>query len=116
MVGSIRHFLSLCLWSVFMHRNRLDPKVSVSVVFVVAMFMSIMDSTSGHGYAVSHVSTIATCASLARPHFCDDTRTCNRPGAWGLACDPVVVALGFLRECANWDRGMFVRPHFSIRA
>src|SRR6266566_3635543 len=45
MVGSIRHFLSLCLWSVFMHRNRLDPKVSVSVVFVVAMFMSIMDST-----------------------------------------------------------------------
>ena len=28
-----------------MHRNRLDPKVSVSVVFVVAMFMSIMDST-----------------------------------------------------------------------
>ena len=28
-----------------MHRNRLDPKVSVSVVFVTAMFMSIMDST-----------------------------------------------------------------------
>src|SRR6266704_6863804 len=45
MVGSIRLFLSLCLWSVSMHRVRLDPKVSVSVVFVVAMFMSIMDST-----------------------------------------------------------------------
>src|SRR6266568_7582143 len=45
MVGRIRTFLSLCLWSVYMHRNRLDPKVSVSVVFVVAMFMSIMDST-----------------------------------------------------------------------
>jgi len=28
-----------------MHRIRLDPKVSVSVVFVTAMFMSIMDST-----------------------------------------------------------------------
>jgi EmrB/QacA subfamily drug resistance transporter len=28
-----------------MHRVRLDPKVSVSVVFVTAMFMSIMDST-----------------------------------------------------------------------
>src|SRR6266699_1976064 len=45
MVGSIRLLLSLCLWSVFMHRIQLDPKVSVSVVFVVAMFMSIMDST-----------------------------------------------------------------------
>src|SRR2546421_10083514 len=45
MVGSIRLFLALCLWSVSMHRIRLDPKVSVSVVFVVAMFMSIMDST-----------------------------------------------------------------------
>src|SRR6266566_2511499 len=45
MVGSIRHFLSLCLWSVYMHRNRLDPKVSASVVFVTAMFLSIMDST-----------------------------------------------------------------------
>src|SRR5215469_10329155 len=28
-----------------MHRIRLDPKISVSVVFVTAMFMSIMDST-----------------------------------------------------------------------
>ncbi|HXX78509.1 MAG TPA: MDR family MFS transporter [Ktedonobacteraceae bacterium] len=28
-----------------MHRIRLDPKISVSVVFVAAMFMSIMDST-----------------------------------------------------------------------
>ena len=28
-----------------MHRTRLDPKISVSVVFVTAMFMSIMDST-----------------------------------------------------------------------
>lgn len=28
-----------------MHRNQLDPKVSVSIVFVCAMFMSIMDST-----------------------------------------------------------------------
>ncbi len=28
-----------------MHRNRFDPKVSVSIVFVCAMFMSIMDST-----------------------------------------------------------------------
>ena len=28
-----------------MHRYRLDPKISVSVVFVTAMFMSIMDST-----------------------------------------------------------------------
>ena len=28
-----------------MHRTRLDPKISVSVVFVIAMFMSIMDST-----------------------------------------------------------------------
>ncbi len=28
-----------------MHRNWLDPKVSVSIVFVTAMFMSIMDST-----------------------------------------------------------------------
>jgi EmrB/QacA subfamily drug resistance transporter len=28
-----------------MLRNRLDPKISVSVVFVTAMFMSIMDST-----------------------------------------------------------------------
>src|SRR5437660_4812252 len=45
MVGRIRTFLSLCLWSVYMHRNRLDPKISVSVVFVTAMFMSIMDST-----------------------------------------------------------------------
>lgn len=28
-----------------MHRNQLDPKVSVSIVFVAAMFMSIMDTT-----------------------------------------------------------------------
>src|SRR5256886_16424634 len=28
-----------------MHRRQLDPKVSVSVVFVAAMFMSIMDGT-----------------------------------------------------------------------
>jgi MFS family permease len=28
-----------------MHRNRLDPKVSVSIVFVSALFMSIMDTT-----------------------------------------------------------------------
>lgn len=28
-----------------MHRNQLDPKVSVSIVYVAAMFMSIMDST-----------------------------------------------------------------------
>jgi EmrB/QacA subfamily drug resistance transporter len=28
-----------------MHRRQLDPKVSVSIVFVVAMFMSIMDGT-----------------------------------------------------------------------
>lgn len=28
-----------------MHRARLDPKISVSIVFVTAMFMSIMDST-----------------------------------------------------------------------
>jgi EmrB/QacA subfamily drug resistance transporter len=28
-----------------MHRPKLDPKISVSIVFVVAMFMSIMDST-----------------------------------------------------------------------
>ncbi|HEX9135253.1 MAG TPA: DHA2 family efflux MFS transporter permease subunit [Ktedonobacteraceae bacterium] len=28
-----------------MHRNQLDPKVSVSIVFVCAMFMSIMDTT-----------------------------------------------------------------------
>ena len=28
-----------------MHRIKLDPKVSVSIVFVVAMFMSIMDTT-----------------------------------------------------------------------
>src|SRR3989475_5892400 len=45
MVGRVRTFLSLCLWSVYMHRIRLDPKVSVSVVVVVAMFMTIMDST-----------------------------------------------------------------------
>src|ERR1700753_643584 len=28
-----------------MHRNQIDPKISVSIVFVAAMFMSIMDST-----------------------------------------------------------------------
>src|ERR1700716_1117609 len=28
-----------------MHRRHLDPKVSVSIVFVVALFMSIMDGT-----------------------------------------------------------------------
>jgi MFS family permease len=28
-----------------MHQQRLDPKVSVSIVFVAAMFMSIMDGT-----------------------------------------------------------------------
>ncbi len=28
-----------------MHRNQLDPKVSVSIVFVSALFMSIMDTT-----------------------------------------------------------------------
>ncbi|HCI78642.1 MAG TPA: MFS transporter, partial [Ktedonobacter sp.] len=28
-----------------MHRRTIDPKVSVSIVFVAAMFMSIMDST-----------------------------------------------------------------------
>ena len=28
-----------------MHHRQLDPKVSVSIVFVVAMFMSIMDGT-----------------------------------------------------------------------
>src|SRR5712692_3447998 len=28
-----------------MHRRQLDPKVSVSILFVVAMFMSIMDGT-----------------------------------------------------------------------
>src|SRR5207244_9178248 len=28
-----------------MHRRQLDPKVSVSVVFVAALFMSIMDTT-----------------------------------------------------------------------
>src|SRR5258706_11954542 len=28
-----------------MHHQRLDPKVSVSIVFVAAMFMSIMDGT-----------------------------------------------------------------------
>lgn len=28
-----------------MHRRQLDPKVSVSIVFVVGMFMSIMDGT-----------------------------------------------------------------------
>ena len=28
-----------------MHRNQLDPKVSVSIVYVAAMFMSIMDTT-----------------------------------------------------------------------
>src|SRR5439155_3091588 len=28
-----------------MHRNQLDPKISVSIVFVASMFMSIMDTT-----------------------------------------------------------------------
>src|SRR5205814_2822190 len=28
-----------------MHRRQMDPKVSVSIVFVAAMFMSIMDGT-----------------------------------------------------------------------
>ncbi len=28
-----------------MHRSQLDPKVSVSIVYVTAMFMSIMDTT-----------------------------------------------------------------------
>jgi fucose permease len=28
-----------------MHGRQLDPKVSVSIVFVAAMFMSIMDAT-----------------------------------------------------------------------
>src|SRR5438876_6526921 len=45
MVGRVRTFLSLCLWSVWMHRSQLDPKVSVSIVYVTAMFMSIMDTT-----------------------------------------------------------------------
>src|SRR6516165_4071082 len=72
--------------------------------------------SSGHRYAVSHVSSIRTRASLARPHFCDDTRTRNWPNTWRLSCDAVVVALGFLRECTNWDPGMFVWTHFSVRA
>ena len=28
-----------------MHRHQLDPKVSVSIVYVPAMFMRIMDTT-----------------------------------------------------------------------
>jgi EmrB/QacA subfamily drug resistance transporter len=54
-----------------MHRNQIDPKISVSIVFVAAMFMSIMDSTIvnvalpslGHQLGVSNVSIDAVVVS-----------------------------------------------------
>src|SRR5579875_1877572 len=38
---------SLCLRSecIYMHRHQLDPRISASIVFVCALFMSIMDGT-----------------------------------------------------------------------